>query len=328
MIYATFLMRNDSFVPGALVFAHALKKQGIKNRYVFITDDISKHAKHYLDQAFDRTIVIDKKRIPHSNTKGRQDRADLFTRFEVLKFHDSIDPLGSKILLADSDVLPLRHYADLTKMKSPSAIINEKESYTTAIVDHQYIVDEAVIRHGTWHWHKRYEAYLKGEKIPKAITDQVLVDPLNLGMNTALWIFNTQWAAYDAIQLDLADEKTLERINQYRWPEMQYITGKWSGDWHTIDIKYASFSGYPRIDLVNGIHYAGLKPWATNHRSFKHYAQFKDFRLWHYIFLQMTDEMPELLDYPKLNRLRSVSADIFTENPYTEEELSHAPDWV
>lgn len=328
MIYATFLMRNDFFVPGALVYGYALKKQGIEDIMCFVTDELSKDARSYLEVIYDRVVVIDKLTVKHENLKGRQDRSDLFTRFEVLKYYDDITPLGSKFLLADSDVLPLRNYRELKKAPSPSAIINEKESHTTLIKDHQYVITEDILETGTWHWHAMYAPYLNGAVIPKAITDRVLDDPMNLGMNTALLVFNTNLKDYEELLADLAQASTQARIQTFNWPEMQYLTQKWSGRWHTLDIRYASFSGYPRVDKVYGIHYAGLKPWAINHRSFDHYAKFKDFRLWHYVFLKMMNETPELKTYPKLKKLMRIFEDKFKKEPYNNEELSHAPRWA
>ena len=328
MIYATFLMRNDFFVPGALVFGYALKKQGIKDIVCFVTDEISKDARSYLEIIFDQVIVIDKLSVKHDNRKGRQDRSDLFTRFEVLKYYDDLTPLGSKFLLADSDILPLRNYAELSKAHSPSAILNERESHTTMIKDHQYVITDEILTSGTWHWHDIYADYLKGNTIPKTITDRVIDDPSNLGMNTSLLVFNTNLKDYDSIVDDLKEPSTQTLIQTFNWPEMQYLTQKWSGQWHTLDIRYASFSGYPRLDKVYGIHYAGLKPWAINHRSFDHYAKFKDFRLWQHVFLKMLEEFPELMTYPKLKKMKRIFEDKFEQVPYNEEELSHAPAWA
>lgn len=328
MTYATFIMRNDFFVPGALVFGYALKKQGIHDVVCFVTDEISKDARSYLAVIFDQVIVIDKKIIPHENRQGRQDRSDLFTRFEVLKYYDDWTPLGSKFLLADSDILPLRNYQDLESMPAPSAILNEKESHTTSVQNHQYIVTDEMLETGQWHWHEMYAPYLNGAVIPASITDRVNEDPTNLGMNTSLWMFHTNLKDYAMIEEDLTRPATREKIQSFNWPEMQYITQKWSGRWHTLDIRYASFSGYPRIDKVYGIHFAGIKPWAINHRSFDHYAKFKDFRLWQCIFMQMVRETPDLKSYAKLRKLNRIFEDKFQQNPYNENELSHAPDWV
>ncbi len=328
MIYATFLMRNDFFVPGALMYGYALKKQGIKDVYCFVTDDISKRAVEFLHAVFDRVIEIDAVQVPHPNQKGRRDRGDLFTRFEVLKYYDDFDPLGQKILLADSDILPLRNYKELANAPSPSAIINEKDAYTTRQENGQYVVDEPTLKTGQWHWHDRYSDYLNGAQIPAHITDRVKDDPTNLGMNTSLWIFNTNMHDYTSIQDDLRMPKTQAMVGTFNWPEMQYITQKWSGHWHTLDIKYASFSGYPRLDLVNGIHFAGQKPWAITHKSFDHYSRFKDFRMWQSLFLTMLEDTPILQTYPKLRRLADVFEEKFHKMPYTEEEISHTPEWV
>lgn len=328
MIYATFLMRNDFFVPGALVYGYALKKQGIEDRMCFVTDDVSQDARHYLESVFNRVVLIDQRKLKHQNREGRQDRSDLFTRFEVLKYYDDQTPLGTKFCLADGDILPLRQFDQLKAAVAPAAIINEKEAHATQVKNHQYVVTDAMRETGMWHWHEIYQPYLNYEKIPASITDRVKNDPTNLGMNTALWIYHTNLKDYDAIDADLNTPATQEKIQRYNWPEMQYLTVKWSGRWHTLDIRYASFSGYPSIEKVYGIHYAGIKPWAVKHRSFNHYQKFKDFRLWQYVFIKMMEDTPELHAYPKLKRLQRIFEDTFQENPYTIEELSHAPQWV
>jgi glycogenin glucosyltransferase len=326
MIYSTFVMKNDHFIPGALLFAYGLKKQGIKEPiYCFITEEVSNHAKDFLKILFDEVILIKSKKIKDSNIKKRDDRAYLFTRFELFKYA-SEHKLG-KLLISDSDILPLTDYEELKNVQTPSAIINEKKEYATPIMNNTYHIKEETLKSGTWLWHEIYRDYLNGEVLPKSLTDKVLEDPSNLGMNTALLIVDPTMKAYEAIQDDLEHLDVLNLIKSYPWPEMQYLTTKWSGLWHTIDIKYASFSGYPRIDLIKGIHYAGIKPWAIQQKSFNHYSKFIDFRVWHHLFLEMLEEYPNLMEYPKLVRLQDVFTKLFIDKPLTQEEADLLPNW-
>ena len=322
-------MRNDSFIPGALVLGYALKKQEIKDPIVcFITDDVSIMAQTYLKSIFDDVIKIDTVKIEHDNKKGRQDRSDLFTRLEILKVTTYKEKKVDKIIVLDCDILPLSHYQDLKDIESYGAILNESKDTTAIIENHKYIVPESVINKGKWLWHEIYHDIHHGAKVPKDITERVYEDAQNLGMNTSVWVLKPDLDVYHQLMRDLAEEKTQAMIQTFNWPEMQYLTGALSGQWHNIDIKYASFNGYPRIDLVYGIHYAGVKPWAIQHRSFSHYSKFPDFRLWQKGFLKMLKEVKPLKHYKKLIRMQEIFLNQFHEHPFTTEEQRHAPKWV
>lgn len=326
MIYSTFVMKNDHFIPGALMFAYGLKKQGIKDPiYCFVTKDISETARFYLSVLFDEIIEIDTVKTPYKNDKTRDDRSFLFTRFEILKYAalNKID----KIMIADSDILPLRNYHILKEANSPSAILNEKKDYATPIKNNRYDISQETLTTGKWLWHEMYTDYLEGKNIPKTVTDRVINDPNNLGMNTSILIIEPTHQMYPSIMNDLKNPEVIQMIRKFPWPEMQYLTQKWSGSWHTIDIRYASFSGYPRIDLINGIHYAGIKPWAINQKSFNHYSKFIDFRIWHILFGKMLEEYPNLMEYPKLTRLNDTFTKLFDEGSLTKQEEDQLPKW-
>lgn len=328
-LYSTFVMRNDSFIPGALVFGYSLKKQGITDPVIcFVTNEVSPSAQGHLRSVFDEVIMIDSVEIPHPNQKGRQDRSFLFTRLEILKYTHFQGQKIEKIIVCDSDILPLANYQDLKEVPSHAAILNESKDTTAVIENHQYVISPAVLETGTWRWHEIYKDIPHGTKVPKSITDRVLTDESNLGMNTSIWVFKPSNDSYKTLMNDLAKEATQEKVQTYNWPEMQYLTGSLSGQWHNIDIKYASFNGYPRIDLVYGIHFAGVKPWAIQHRSFEHYSKFPDFRLWQAVFLKMMRDVKGLSHYPKLLRIKEVIYDQFKDEPVTPIERHHAPYWV
>lgn len=329
VIYSTLVIRNDHFIPGALVLGYALKKQGVKAPVIcFVTEDVSSSAQTYLKAVFDDVVLMDKIKINHQNQKGRADRSDLFTRLEVFNLTEYRGQKVEKIILLDSDILPLSDYQDLQAVASYGAILNESKATTALIEDHHYVVPDEVFENKQWVWHQIYHDIPHGTKVAKEITDRVFQDVRNLGMNTSVWVLTPSKAVYQELMDDLAQPQTQERIQTYDWPEMQYLTGALSGQWHNIDIKYASFNGYPRIDLVNGIHYAGVKPWAIDHRSFQHYAKFPDFRCWHIVFLKMMKTMKPLKPYKKLTRIENTLVALFEKSPFSEEERSRAPYWV
>ena len=304
--YVTFVMRNDSFIPGALVFAYALRQQETTADLIcMITKDISEEARRSLEILYDDVITIDSFYVPHNDRQSRQDRPFLFTRFQALRLGPDGD-LGyqyHKILIADADLLPLKYYDLIFEVPAPAGVINESKSYCMEYQDGKYIVPSSVYEEGTWIWHKHYQEFPLGTKIPKSITDRVLEDKNNMGVNAALYLFEPNRSIYDSIIGDTQSDEFKHHIAMFPWPEMQYITYKMSGKWRNLDLRYSSFNGYPILDVLWGIHYAGLKPWQKNHRSIKHFAQNEDYRLWYAVFKEMMLDYPNLQDNLKLEKL-------------------------
>lgn len=304
--YVTFIIRNDSFLPGALVFAYALRRQDTPNDLVcIVSDNLKKSSIDALHVLFDDVIVLKDIFVPHKNRQERQDRPFLFSRFHALRLGPDGD-LGKrydKVLVADADLLPLKGYDRIFDVDAPAGVINEKKEYCMEYKDGNYIIPDSVEQDGTWIWHEVYKAYPMGTKLPSHITSRVLEDKENMGINAALYLFNPSMEVYDSIKEDLRDPLMRDMIGEFPWPEMQYITWKLSGKWHNLDLRYSSFNGYPEIDVLYGIHYAGLKPWQMNHRSIPHFGKFEDYRLWYAVFLKMVERYPALRKSPKIGKL-------------------------
>jgi glycogenin glucosyltransferase len=295
--YVTFIIRNDSYLPGALVFAYGLRKQNtIYDLICIVSENISQHAKEALLTLYDDVITIDEVYVPHERRQERQDRPFLFSRFNAFRLGEDGD-LGKrydKIIIADCDLLPLTHYDSLFNLDAPAGIINEKKAYCMSYVDGQYIIPDSVYTDGTWVWHEVYSDIPHGTKIPKHITDRIKNDKENMGINASLMLFNPSMQLYTSVMDDLANPDVQKEISQYNWPEMQYITDKLSGKWTNMDLRYSSFNGYPIIDALFGIHYAGLKPWSIKNKSIKSYGKFEDYQLWFMVYSKMIDEYPSL----------------------------------
>ena len=111
--FVTFIIRNDSYIPGALVFAYGLKLQKTKNDLIcIVSNNISEEAINNLKVIYDDVLVIDEVYVPHERRHERQDRPFLFSRFNAFRLGSDGD-LGKdydKIIIADCDVLPLKNY--------------------------------------------------------------------------------------------------------------------------------------------------------------------------------------------------------------------------
>ncbi len=316
--YVTFIIRNDSYLPGALVFAYALKKQKTKNDLIcIVSDNITKSAVNKLKVLYDDVIVLDELYVKHDRRQERQDRPFLFSRFSAFRLGKDGD-LGKnyeKIIIADCDLLPIKNYDSLFELDAPAGIINERKEYCMEYTDGKYIIPDSAYIDGTWIWHKTYKDIPHGHKIPKYITDRIINDKSNMGINTSLNVFKPTMSLYNSILEDLNKTEIQKEISSYNWPEMQYITVKLSGKWTNIDLRYSSFNGYPVIEALNGIHYAGIKPWIIKNDSLKSYGKFEDYQLWFKVYTHMIDEY-DYLKTGKLLRIYNFIIDLQKDKKY------------
>ncbi len=305
--YVTFIIMNDSYLPGALVFAYALRLQKTQADLIcIVSQNISEFAVNSLKLVYDDVLMIREVYVEHERRHERQDRPFLFSRFNAFRLGEDGDlsKKYNKIIIADCDVLPLRDYDSLFDLPAPAGIINEKKEYCMEYdSDGKYIIPDSLYVDGTWNWHDIYSHVPHGTLIPQNITDRIKTDKLNMGVNASLFLFEPSITFYNSIMKDLKNPIILKEISTYNWPEMQYITLKLSGQWTNIDLKYSSFNGYPDIEYINGIHFAGLKPWNMKNKSIKSFGKFDDYKLWYYTYIKMCDEVEGMLSNRKLNKL-------------------------
>ena len=155
--FATCVIRNDSYLPGALVQAHALREQETPAELVcLVTPEVSHEGCRSLELVFDRVLAIRSIVCPESRDQGCQ----------------------------------------------------------------------------------------HGERIPRYLTDRVLHDPTNYGINTAVLVVRPSIAEFhDMVAAISSATGAASHLRQYRWPDMQFLTAYWSGRWHNIDACFAPSPG-------------------------------------------------------------------------------------
>jgi hypothetical protein len=85
---------------------------------------------------------------------------------------------------------------------------------------------------------------------------------------------------------------------------MQYLTLRYSGQWTNVDLRFHSLNGYPDLDILNGIHYTGFKPWQFRRKgSMDRYGRRDDFQLWFSLYREMIQTYPLLQSNRKLRSL-------------------------
>jgi alpha-N-acetylglucosamine transferase len=309
--YVTLLMLNDSYLPGVLMLAYALRKQNTRADLVcMVTEEITDDARHALKLLFDHIIEVEKIFVPYKRRQKRQYIPYVFTRISALRLGADGD-LGfeyEKLVALDADVLPLKHYDHLFLLDAPAGILNERKAYFLDYnSDGQYVIPPNAETTGTWKWHDVYNKICPhGHKVPQEITDRVKQDSTNMGINSALLVFEPSMDEFRSIKQDLCQPDVLSLVGDlFKWPDMQYLTMRWSGKWSNVDLRFCGFSGYPNLSVLFGTHYAGLKPWQfKRERAMARYGRFEDFQLWFQEYTAMvTTAYPKLQNNKRLSRL-------------------------
>jgi hypothetical protein len=302
--FVTFLMLNDSYLPGALMLAYGLRNQRSKAELVcLVAEGPSAEARRALKVLFDQVIDVPTIYVAHKRRQERQDRPFWFTRWNALRLGPDGD-LGydyDKIVLLDADVLPLRHYKSLFQVDAPAGIPNEERSN---------LWDPDASRRagsGEWSWQRAYRGVCPhGRPIPREITDRVKRDPSNMGLNGSLFVVQPSLAEFRAILEDVRRPEVARLVGDlFDWPDMQYITMRWSGRWHCVDVRYSGFCGFPDLSTLYGTHFAGIKPWyfQRNPQATRRYSRYEDFRYWFGQYRAMLREYPRLGQVGKLREL-------------------------
>lgn len=308
--FVTLLTLNDSYLPAALLLAYGLRRQQTAADLIcLVTPEITATARAALQQLYDGVLPVAPIVIPHRLAGSRPYLPLVFTKLHALRLGAGGD-LGrhyDKIVLLDADLLPLKHYDHLFTLPAPAGTINERKTHVMEWgQDGNFIIPESVARDGTWNWHRIYADCPHGRAIPRAITDRVAADPTNMGVISSLLVIEPSLAEYEAIRQDLERPPVQTLVGQqFEWPEMQYLTRRWSGQWTNVDLRFHSLNGYPDPAVLFGIHYTGFKPWQFRKTgSMARYGRRADFHLWHQTYRRMIRHYPDLLRFKKLRSLQ------------------------
>jgi glycosyl transferase family 8 len=313
--FVTFLMFNDSYLPGCLMAAHGLREQKSSSRRAcVVTRDVSAQARDALDALYDDVIETEYIPLPaqaasirSSETRTGSARVEggALTRFASLRLGRDGDLGGSfeKVVLIDADVLPIRDFDTLWALPAPAGIINERREHMVELDREGSLVVRPDT--STWIWHDVYGAICPhGAPIPREITDRVAFDPSNFGVNGSLILLEPSMAAYEDFIRWVSTPAVSGYIRRWPWIDQQAATLYWSGRWTSVDPSFSTLYGYPSLELARGLHFAGIKPWSWRKKGFeRRLVKFPDYRLWGTLYVEMLDAVPELREHPGLRRI-------------------------
>jgi len=308
--FATFLMLNDNYLPGALVLAFGLRLQRLGTPLVcLVTEGVSTQARAALGQLFDDVVDVEPIYVPHARRQERQDRPYFFTRIHALRLGagGGLGHRFERVVVLDADLLPLRNYGRLLDLEPPAGVLNERKSHLVQTDDAgRRVVPPGAREEGRWNWHEIYASCPHGQPVPRSISDRPREDPTNMGFNGSLFVMKPDAGEFKEILRDIERPEVRTLVgDRFDWPDMQYLTLRWSGKWRNIDVRFSALNGYPDLDAIYGTHFAGFKPWYF-HRgpTMARYARHPDFQLWFATYLRLLEACPALARMGKLRRLR------------------------
>lgn len=310
--FATYLIRDDSYLPGALVQAYALRRQSEADLVCLVGEGVSSSAVRLADTVFDSVHPVSDIVVPNGDARKRPYLPLVFTKLHALRLGIDGD-LGAayrRVVVLDADILPVRCFDHLFAVQAPGGILNERREL---LKGRRHGVDSAAGRRpgdrpdrARWEWHRTYRFFPHGQRIPADVTDRVRRDRSNYGVNTALLVLEPDMGEFRAIRAELTENTdTIGWCKTLPWPDMQYLTARWSGRWRNIDACFAGLDCYPSLDVLFGCHFAGLKPWQLRKEAVTgRYARYADFGLWYELFLEMMTAVPELAEDERMATMR------------------------
>ena len=307
--YVTLLTLNDSYLPAVLLLAYGLRRQQTEADLIcLVTPEITDGARQAINLLYDHVLTVPTIYIPHSRSGKRPYLPYVFSKLHALRLGEDGDLSlhYDKIVLLDADLLPIKHFDHLFTLPAPAGSINEHKTHVMQWgEDGNFIIPDSVWQNGTWNWHEIYADYAHGQPIPAEVTDRVLADPNNMGVISSLLVLQPDLAEFEAIMQDIEQPASRQLVSDtFAWPEMQYMTQRWSGQWTNVDIRYHSLNGYPDISVLFGLHFTGFKPWQFRKEgSMARYGRRADFQYWHQRYRQMLGTYPDLKSFKKLAHL-------------------------
>lgn len=325
--FVTFLMFNDSYLPGCLMAAYGLQRQGSRtDRVCLVTEEVSARARAALRTVYDRVLHVDKIPVPADDGASSADgmrtesadgvrtgsarvQAAALTRFAALRLGPDGD-FGcayDKVVNLDADLLPIRDFERLWDVPAPAGIVNERRHHMAEIDARGRLVPRPdALRTGRWVWHDVYDDICPpGSPVPQEVTDRVARDDTNYGINASVLVLQPSRATFDDFMHWVGRGTVRDLVRErWAWTDQQAATLYWSGRWTSLDPSYSLFYGHPSIELGRGLHFAGVKPWSWRKKGFARRIQrFPDYALWSRRFLELMREYPDFRRLKGLRRL-------------------------
>ena len=328
--YVTLIMLGDRYVPAAIVLAQSLINLNSQvDRVVLVTPDVSREAKELLSKFYDKLIEVNYVTVENWRTKKQIHRKYLelvFTKFHLFNLTQY-----KKVLLIDADAIVLKYPDHLFTLDAPAGcFLEDKDHFIYYDKNGDYkMPPETGIE-----WYNIYcDKLTHGMKVPKEFTDRVFTNFKNSGIGGGLMLLEPKIGEFDEIIKDVSRGRMKYLLeNKFVWPEQQYLTGRYSGKWTSINPRFFGLQGYPDWSVLYGLQYGGDKPFMLDSKfDIKVRVTYRDYQLFHDIYrsiiknnpsfknLKCLEEVNKLHKYfPENNKLNELKR---TDKPHISEDI-------
>ena len=291
--YVTLVMLGDRYIPGAIVLAHSIRRLDSQaDLVVLVTPDVSEDGRRILATFFDRVVPVDFIKVPNWRVRKQPHRRYLelvFTKFHLFNLTQY-----KKVLLIDADALVLKYPDHLFSLPAPmGCLLENKDLFISYDSKGNYILPGPDgIR-----WYKEMcQCCGHGKRIPKAYTDRALTDFKNSGIGGGLILLEPKKGELESILRDVRGGRMKYLVeNKFIWPEQQYLTVRYSGQWTGMNPRFFGLQGYPHWSVLYGLQYGGDKPFVLESKAdMTVRTGYPDFILWHKFYSEILEVYPHL----------------------------------
>jgi glycogenin glucosyltransferase len=268
--YVTYVMLEEYHVGEAIVLAQSLINTGCNcDRVVLVTQDISQDAKKILALFYNKIIDIN---YVNLNNLVSNHIHNKYINLLITKFYAFNLTQYKKILLIAPNSVILKNPLHVFSLNTPAGIL----------------VDKNLSLEPDW-YKDNCKNLNHGKLIDKKITDDLLNNFNNYGINGDYLLLKPEVGLFDDILLEINSGKYQELIEKFTYPDQQYLTIKYSGEWTHINPIFLGNNGVPNWKALFG---TTVKVSVID--SFKDYYDIDIFILWTDIYRQVLNNFPEL----------------------------------
>ncbi len=119
--YGTFIFRDSGYLPGILLTGHKLSQmKSPDTRLICLyTDDIDASTVSAISSIYDEVIKVDYLKFGRNRVGRQQPLPFMMTRFQFLNPDNYQGDVPDKIIVLDSDMLPVKPFEDIFKLNPP-----------------------------------------------------------------------------------------------------------------------------------------------------------------------------------------------------------------
>ena len=232
--YVTYVLLENVHIAEAIVLAQSLINTGCNcDRVVMVDSNISQGGKNILQLFYNQVIDVN---VLGFNDLVKNTVHNKYINLLLTKFYAFNLTQYKKILLIAPNSVVLKHSMHVFNLPTPAGIFGASKD---------------VILNTDW-YKKTCNRYQHGHLLSKDLTDKVLEDYENHCINGNYLLLAPELGLFDDILLDINSGKYQDILDKLVYPDIQYLTIKYSGKWTHINPKFYSDNGEPHWKTLFG----------------------------------------------------------------------------